>query len=167
MIPVTHPRFHSVSGERIALSERASIRSPHCVKDSSLRIRSRALCSFSAIVPGLPSKSSPMTAEAIGCACAVFRGEPFGGGRTQTILSTRSRLRNWLCCSTMVCLIAPTSLMNGGASIPPFSLRRLALAPLLPPPREGNSTAKTPQGSVAPPPCCASASANIPRDLRY
>src|SRR5215813_14782706 len=31
-----------------SISERASIRLQHCVKDSSLRIRSRALCSFSA-----------------------------------------------------------------------------------------------------------------------
>jgi hypothetical protein len=38
---------------------------------------------------------------------------------------------------------APISPVTGGESIPPFSLRRLALAPLLPLPREGNSRANT------------------------
>src|SRR5215813_15271316 len=60
--------------------EKGSIHSPHYAKGNSIRIRSLALCSFSAIVPGLHSKSSPMTAKATGCACAVFRGELFGGG---------------------------------------------------------------------------------------
>src|SRR5262245_7535211 len=66
----------------------------------------------------------------------------------------------------MVCLIAPISPMTARESIPPFSLRRLALAPLLPLPREGNSRAKTQPGSAAPPSGCASVSTNTPRDLR-